>query len=195
MEWTGVWIPFPPLLPAVWTWHIALLLWAMGSSSINWGSNLNLRELYYLRSRWNHLLMGMIRSGKQLSHPFSSGLWKSHAIMLSSCLCLSTHWTHWSHPKTNSGTTFYLQSAQLQPGCHHLSICRLWESLTSRLHTPYTNLVLLCQFTYMSCSFSRTKPLWGRISNKHLLISSLFLTLWVLSSDFTWMNKKYARCA
>lgn len=93
----------------------------MGSSSINWGSNLNLRELYYLKSRWNHLLTGMIRSSKQLSHPFSSGLWKSHAIMLSSCLCLSTHWTHWSHPKTNSGTTFYLQSAQLQPGCHHQS--------------------------------------------------------------------------
>lgn len=108
----------------------------MGSSSINWRSNLDLRELYYLRSRWNHLLTAMIRSGKQLSHPFSSGLWKPHAIMLSSCLCLSTlsiprpirvHYT-WNLLSSNQATI-------------HLSICRLWEPLTSCLHTPYTNLV------------------------------------------------------
>lgn len=175
----------------MWTWHIALLLWAMGSSSINWRSNLDLRELYYLRSRWNHVLTGTIRSCKQSSHLFSSGV---ESLMPSWCPPDFAS-PHAAHPKTHSGTTFYLKPAQFQPGCHHLTVCRLWEPLMAHFHTPYTNLVLLCQFMYMSFSFSRTKPLWGRISNKHFLISSLFLTLWVLCSDFTWMNKKHASCA
>ena len=148
VEWTGVWILFPPLLSAVWTWHRALLLWAMGSSSINWRSNLDLRELYYLRSRWNHLLTAMIRSGKQLSHPFSSGLWKPHAIMLSSCLCLSTHCPSQDQfgyhflPETCSAPTRLPSSLNLQTlGASHVmsshSLHQLGLTLSVHVHVLF----------------------------------------------------------
>ena len=91
------------------------------------------RELYYRRSRWNHVFaVNSTVPGSRVCTQVIQTI-KSPVFIQGlkiSCCPPAFACPHIAHPKTSSGTTFYLKPAQLHPGRHHLTLRRLRETFT-----------------------------------------------------------------
>lgn len=119
----------------------------------------------------------VLKSCKQVNHPFSPRIWKYPAVPTTFC------------PSQDQLKYDFLHKNPLAP-------CRLPSPHTPRspkvFHTRPS--VLLCKLIYVSCRCPRMEPLKGRIYNLHFLLSSLCIMQWILCSNIGWINKMYPHC-